>query len=104
MKKRILNHLQQPIKQLALCPITHGRGAFMDPTHVSYWNENSWWYYTRPEQAAYIRNSEKHFIEQKLFTFYPSDWHAQHKILYTKAELLAIKGDMSNQPGRRHFS
>lgn len=26
-------------------PSTDGRGAFQDPTHVSYWNANSWWYY-----------------------------------------------------------
>ena len=28
-------------------PSTDGRGAFQDPTHVSFWNENSFWYYTR---------------------------------------------------------
>jgi len=27
-------------------PSTDGRGAFMDPTHVSFWNANSWLYYT----------------------------------------------------------
>ncbi len=26
-------------------PTTDGRGAFQDPTHVSYWNKNSFWYY-----------------------------------------------------------
>ncbi len=26
-------------------PSTDGRGAFQDPTHVSFWNINSWWYY-----------------------------------------------------------
>jgi len=26
-------------------PSTDGRGAFQDPTHVSYWNLNSFWYY-----------------------------------------------------------
>jgi hypothetical protein len=31
-------------------PSTDGRGAFQDPTHVSYWNENSFWYYTRQDQ------------------------------------------------------
>ena len=28
-------------------PTTDGRGAFQDPTHVSYWNRNSFWYYER---------------------------------------------------------
>ena len=27
-------------------PSTDGRGAFQDPTHVSFWNVNSWLYWT----------------------------------------------------------
>lgn len=27
-------------------PTTDGRGAFQDPTHVSYWNRNSFFYFT----------------------------------------------------------
>ncbi len=27
-------------------PTTDGPGAFMDPTHCSYWHRNSFWYYT----------------------------------------------------------
>ena len=26
-------------------PSTDGRGAFQDPTHISFWNINSWFYY-----------------------------------------------------------
>jgi predicted SAM-dependent methyltransferase len=29
-----------------LVPTTDGPGAFQDPTHVSYWHRNSFWYYT----------------------------------------------------------
>ena len=32
----------------SLTPSTDGRGAFQDPTHVSFWNENSWLYYSHP--------------------------------------------------------
>lgn len=28
-------------------PSTDGRGAFQDPTHVSFWNENSFFYYSK---------------------------------------------------------
>jgi SAM-dependent methyltransferase len=28
-------------------PSTDGRGAFQDPTHVSFWNRNSWEYYSK---------------------------------------------------------
>ena len=30
-------------------PSTDGRGAFQDPTHFSFWNQNSWFYYTEDE-------------------------------------------------------
>lgn len=30
----------------SMTPSTDGRGAFQDPTHYSFWNENSFWYYT----------------------------------------------------------
>jgi glycosyltransferase involved in cell wall biosynthesis len=32
----------------SLTPSTEGRGAFQDPTHVSFWNQNSWLYYSDP--------------------------------------------------------
>jgi len=35
-------------------PSTDGRGAFQDPTHVSFWNENSMLYYTNIQWAKYI--------------------------------------------------
>lgn len=33
----------------SLTPSTDGRGAFQDPTHVSFWNRNSWFYYSQPD-------------------------------------------------------
>ena len=35
-------------------PSTDGRGAFQDPLHVSYWNENSFLYYTNKNWSQYI--------------------------------------------------
>lgn len=32
-----------------LTPSTDGRGAFQDPTHVSFWNINSWLYFMNDE-------------------------------------------------------
>lgn len=39
---------------LARIPSSESRGAFQDPTHVTYWNLNTWWYFAywsdlRPE-------------------------------------------------------
>jgi SAM-dependent methyltransferase len=64
----IFEHLKDPIftmKEVSrvlvpggilLCkvPSTDGRGAFQDPTHVSFWNENSFLYYTDKNFAKYI--------------------------------------------------
>lgn len=69
-------------------PSTDGRGAFQDPTHVSYWNENSFWYYTRKEKANYIKNSTIKFQEFRLETNWWED-----NIASTTAWLCAIKSN-----------
>ena len=80
-------------------PSTDGRGAFCDPTHVSYWNEISFWYFTRPEKAKFILNTDCRWMESRLFTFFPSKWNEETKVPYVKAELRAFKGDMVGHPG-----
>jgi len=72
-------------------PSTDGRGAFQDPTHVSYWNENCFWYYTRRDKAMFIRNETIRFQSFKLDTFY---WEPRSdNITITDAWLVAIKSD-----------
>ena len=72
---------------LALTPSADGRGAFQDPTHVSFWNSNSFWYYTRHEQARFIHNPVL-FEANRIKNFYPSEWHREHQIVYVKADLM----------------
>jgi glycosyltransferase involved in cell wall biosynthesis len=74
-------------------PSTDGRGAFQDPTHVSYWNQNSFWYYTREEQANFIYNKDIKFQDFLLETFYPNDWHRENNIPITRTFLSAIKSN-----------
>jgi len=69
-------------------PSTDGRGAFQDPTHVSYWNQNCFWYYTKADKAAFIRNNDIRFQAFKLDTFW---WEDQ--IAITDAWLVAVKSD-----------
>jgi SAM-dependent methyltransferase len=70
-------------------PSTDGRGAFQDPTHVSYWNENCFWYYTRADKANFIRNKNVRFQSFKLDTFY---WEPKSdNIAITDAWLVAVK-------------
>lgn len=74
---------------LSETPSTDGRGAFQDPTHVSFWNQNSFWYYTRADQAKYIHN-DKMFFESMLKTHFPSKWHTDNNICYVQAFLEKI--------------
>lgn len=82
---------------LSSTPSTDGRGAFQDPTHVSYWNENSFWYYTKAEQARFIETPVR-FQAMHVATEFPSDWHRQHNIPYVRADLVALK-DGYHGPG-----
>lgn len=86
---------------LTSTPSTDGRGAFQDPTHCSFWNENSWWYYTRSQQAKYVPAIKARFSAARLFTHYPSQWHEQHQISYVVADLVALKGQ--REPGLNGF-
>jgi len=76
---------------LSLTPSTDGRGAFQDPTHVAFWNENSFWYFTDENYARFVPEITARFKVSKLETYYPNDWHERHKISYVCANLVAIK-------------
>lgn len=96
--KNPINTMKQAYRALApngwmltLTPSSEGRGAYQDPTHVSFWNSNSFWYYTRQDQAKYIGTPVK-FQLNRIKNFYPSAWHETHKILYVKADLLKFAG------------
>ena len=101
----ILEHLKDPIKSMreihrVLChggwamieiPSTEGRGAFQDPTHVSYWNENSFHYYTKVDQAQFIRNTSIRFQTFRLQTHFPTEWCIQNDVPVVTAWLSCVK-------------
>lgn len=72
-------------------PSTDGRGAFQDPTHVSFWNQNSFWYYTDPTYAKYVPRITARFQASRVTTWFPSAWHKENAIPYVSAQLLALK-------------
>jgi O-antigen biosynthesis protein len=76
---------------LTLTPSTDGRGAFQDPTHVAFYNENSFWYYTDRDYARFAPDLTCRFQVSRLVTYFPSEWHEQHKISYVCANLMAVK-------------
>jgi glycosyltransferase involved in cell wall biosynthesis len=80
-------------------PSTDGRGAFQDPTHVSYWNENSFLYYTDAYLANFIENKTIRFQEYRKLTWFPNDWLKNLNVCVTDAWLVAIKEGMPRLPG-----
>lgn len=73
-------------------PSTDGRGAFQDPTHVSFWNLNSFWYYANEQYAKYIQpNFLGRFQISQLVQDFPTEWHKENNIPYVHADLIALK-------------
>ena len=102
-----LEHIPNPVPLMNECyrvlrhggmmltstPSTDGRGAFQDPTHVSFWNEHSFWYYTNAEFAKYVPEITCRFQISRLYTDWP-----RPNIAYVHANLVAIK-DGPRLPG-----
>lgn len=82
-------------------PSTDGRGAFQDPAHRSWWNENSFWYVTQAALRASIPGLTARFQVSHLRTWYPTPWHQDVHIPYVQANLLAVKDGPRLQRGRR---
>ena len=103
----VIEHLRDPIKTMREIhrvlahggwafievPSTDGRGAWQDPTHVSFWNEHSFWYYTDWTKAQFIRNKDIRFQSYRLDT-----WEMSPHIPCVSAWLVAIK-DEQRLPG-----
>lgn len=65
--------------------LVNGSGAYCDPTHVSYWNEMSFRYYTDRNFARYVPASVARFQVSRLRTV------NRGGIPYVQAELIALK-------------
>lgn len=72
-------------------PSTDGRGAFQDPSHVAFYNENSFWYLTQARFRTSIPTLAARLQVSHLRTYFPSQWEQQHNIPYVEANLLALK-------------
>jgi hypothetical protein len=84
-------------------PSTDGRGAFQDPTHVSYWNENSFFYYTHAGLAMYIDNSKIRFQQYRKQTWFPNEWMRTINACVVTAWLVAVKNNVQRFPGELHI-
>jgi hypothetical protein len=76
---------------LTMSPSTDGRGAFQDPSHVAFYNENSFAYLTEARLRPTIPTLTSRWQIGRLLTTFPSDYHRERDIPYVRADLLAIK-------------
>jgi len=99
-KVRIWNEMYRVLAHngmiLSLTPSTDGRGAFQDPTHNSFYNENSFWYFADENYRRFVPELKMDFQVSDLYTYFPSEWHREHNIPYVNANLIAIKGGERN--------
>ena len=73
-------------KFLHFTPSTEGRGAFQDPTHVSFWNVNSWLYYMEDlYRDLYSIKAKFRGINRNVMT------QKELNIIHVYGELFAVK-------------
>lgn len=71
-------------------PSTDGRGAFQDPTHMSYWNQNSFWYVEagNPHRELF---GDAYGVKARFKIEQMSTLHSPGCIVHVAARLRAVK-------------
>ena len=73
-----------------MVPSTDGRGAFQDPTHVSFWNINSFFYYAE-EFPDYLALCRKYGFKGAFRIVRLENVTSTHEVIHVRAELIAVK-------------
>lgn len=106
-KVKIINEIYRVLAHggilLSNTPSSDGRGAFQDPTHVAFYNRNSFWYYTKEFYRNFVAGLNVKFMESYTITHYPSQFHEDNNIPYIVANLIAVKEGIK-LPGVFEFS
>ncbi len=71
-------------------PSTDGRGAFQDPTHISFWNINSFLYYCS-EFPAYIELCRRYGFQGEFKAVKLEHEESPDGVIHVRAELLVVK-------------
>lgn len=84
---------------LSMTPSTDGWGAFSDPTHVAYYNERSFWYYTREAQKRFVSGLNVKFQASYLKTEDTSAIYGDN-VKHVVANLIALKTSQNGITGQ----
>jgi len=71
-------------------PTTDGPGAFQDPTHISFWHRNSFWYYTHGD-AHRERFGKSYGVEARFLVKHEEAQQGMAGIRYLIIHLEAVK-------------
>jgi len=69
-------------------PSTVGMGAFSDPTHLSFWNKNSWLYYC-DDLGGIMRKT--YGIKANFKVEHLQDYDSGHGVIHTHGVMYAVK-------------
>ncbi len=72
-----------------LVPSTDGRGAFQDPTHVSFWNINSFMYYSI-EFPSYLQLCQSYGFQGAFSILSLEHQESPGQVLHVKAILKSL--------------
>lgn len=105
-KIQIINEIYRCLSHggilLSQTPSTDGWGAFSDPTHVAYYNERSFWYYTRENQRRFVPEIKAKFQQSYLKTHDTSDYYGENN-KHIIANLIAVKSDTWDFQGPKYI-
>jgi hypothetical protein len=73
-----------------MVPSTDGRGAFQDPAHVSFWNENSFAYYTI-DNPAYLLHSKGYGFQGEFRMLEMKSIDCGNKVIQIFVKMQAVK-------------
>jgi acetyltransferase-like isoleucine patch superfamily enzyme/SAM-dependent methyltransferase len=75
-----------------LVPSTDGRGAFQDPTHISFWNLNSFQYFA-VEHPAYLELCQQYGFKGAFSLVDLKQYESPDKVIHVHALLRVIKSE-----------
>jgi hypothetical protein len=76
---------------LSCTPSALGQGAFMDPTHTSFYVEASFFYWCDRNYQKYVPELTARFQQSRLLTYFPSQWHIENNVPYVQFNGICIK-------------
>lgn len=94
---KVMNEFYRVLKPggylLTNTPAFPSKAAVQDPTHVSFWCNNSFWYYTDTHQRQYNHDFNGLFHAIRNDEYYLDEWHKANDIKYVVCVMVKLQGN-----------